>query len=172
MDVFETIKLKVTDASPLYRFYYKGLSGADRNNFAPYPLFDMPCSDPGELVDRIVEWKKEDDWVVLACKHESDIVGISILKRCSVRPTTGVAVHENFRRVGIATHLMTGIISVARGMGLETLFASINPVNVASIKLHKKLGFVECGRQDLRDRDDRFLRTDISIKLELRKVNK
>ena len=51
-----------------------------------------------------------------------------------------VTKHEH-RRQGIATALLKKLVNHAGQQGIDSIYATINPNNAASIRLHQKLGF-------------------------------
>jgi len=58
-----------------------------------------------------------------------------------------VYVDERFRRLGVASALMTEIISIARADDrIHSIVSIIIDANVASHALHEKFGFSYCGR--------------------------
>jgi L-amino acid N-acyltransferase len=52
-----------------------------------------------------------------------------------------VYVKEQNRRQGVATILMKEILVIAKRIGVHAIISSISADNVASVKLHEKLGF-------------------------------
>ncbi|TLP44996.1 N-acetyltransferase family protein [Cohaesibacter sp. CAU 1516] len=56
-----------------------------------------------------------------------------------------VHVEASHRGQGIGKQLLTALIDYAKGTDLHVLIAGIEAENQASIKLHAKLGFIECG---------------------------
>lgn len=67
------------------------------------------------------------------------------------RPKTGyrhtvensVYIHEDFQRQGLGRLLMVELIAEARGAGIHVIVAGIEAGNLASIELHRQLGFDE-----------------------------
>ncbi len=56
-----------------------------------------------------------------------------------------VYVDNRFRGQGVGQTLLNAILAEASAAGLHTLIGGIDSTNVASISLHKKLGFTHCG---------------------------
>jgi L-amino acid N-acyltransferase YncA len=56
-----------------------------------------------------------------------------------------VHVHKDFRRQGIASHLLEKMIEAARENGVHAIIGGVDAANDASIKLHKQFGFEEVG---------------------------
>jgi len=140
-------KLCVEDSLALYEFYFNGLSEAARNFFPPYPLFSPPVESAEELSRRIQNWKKETDWTVLKLARGEQIIGFGILKRFrSERPTSGLAVREEYQKMKLGLLLQSMINEQAHLLGVAKLFATASPDNVASVMLHKKCGFKLTGR--------------------------
>ncbi|MBF7682329.1 N-acetyltransferase [Acinetobacter sp. B5B] len=56
-----------------------------------------------------------------------------------------VYVHQDYRGKGIARQLLSALIQKAKQNGMHTMIGAIDANNVASIALHKKLGFSHAG---------------------------
>lgn len=56
-----------------------------------------------------------------------------------------VHVDERFRGRGVGKKLMTLLIEAAKGQNYHMMIGAIDATNVASVALHKSLGFVRCG---------------------------
>jgi RimJ/RimL family protein N-acetyltransferase len=52
-----------------------------------------------------------------------------------------IVVQEEFRRQGIASALLRGLVDHAKKLGIDRVYATINPDNAPSINLHRKVGF-------------------------------
>ncbi|MBN1188426.1 MAG: GNAT family N-acetyltransferase [Dehalococcoidales bacterium] len=140
-------RLELKDTPALFDFYYNKLSTVSRRFFPPYPLFSPPVKSPEELNQRIRDWQKEDDWIVLVVLHQNIVIGMGLLKRYHTdRPTTGLAVAEDYHAKGIGAIIQTSINEQARLLGLPRIYATLAPDNVASHKLHLSCGFVETGK--------------------------
>ena len=135
-------QLQIEDSPKLFEFYFYGLSQNARIFFPPYPLFSPLPQNPEELADRIKNWKKEKDWTVLKLVYNKQIVGICLLKRFKTdRPTSGLAVHEKFQKMGLGILLQTIVNEQARLLGIKKLTITLAQDNIASLKLHEKAGF-------------------------------
>lgn len=140
-------RLRVGDSSRLYDFYFQGLSAQSQNFFPPYPLFSPPVSSAQELEKRIADWEKENDWTVLTLVKDERIIGIGMLKRFKTdRPTSGIAIREEYHRAGMGRLLQTLVNEQARLLNLKILYATVAPDNVASLQLHLKCGFRKTGK--------------------------
>lgn len=140
-------RLDKKDSSALFNFYFKGLSEKSRIFFPPYPLFSPIPKSANDLYAKIVDWQKEGDWTVLLLMRDSQIIGMGLLKRYKTkRPTSGLAVRENFQKMGLGLLLQTIINEQARFLGLKKLYVSMAKSNVASMRLHQKCGFKETGK--------------------------
>ncbi|OGN87268.1 MAG: hypothetical protein A2158_02650 [Chloroflexi bacterium RBG_13_46_14] len=138
----EVHRLKVADASELFNFYFTGLSEEARNLFPPYPLFSPPVNSADELAGRIRDWGKEKDWTVFKLVKDDVIIGVCLLKRWETyRPTSGLAVHEEFRNKGLGVLLQTIVNEQAVLLGLKMVYATVAPDNAASLRIHEKCGF-------------------------------
>jgi len=143
--VFQSLTIEKTTA--LFKFYFNGLSEEARNLFPPYPLFSPPIETPEELAKRFSDWKKESDWTVLILNKDELIIGICLLKRWSTkRPTSGLAVHEEYRSSGLGTLLQTMVNEQALLLRLDKIIATVAPNNEASLIVHRRSGFKETGR--------------------------
>ena len=140
-------RLKVEDAAGLYDFYFNGLSEQSRIFWPPYPLFSPPVQSADELSVRIKDWQKEDDWTVLKLVKEGQIIGLGLLKRFKTeRPTSGLALREEYQGKGLGSIIQTVINEQARMLKLKELYATLAPENRASLEMHKKCGFKETGK--------------------------
>jgi phosphinothricin acetyltransferase len=52
-----------------------------------------------------------------------------------------IVTEKKSRRRGVATALLKKLKGYSKQHGIDTIYATINPDNTASIKLHQKLGF-------------------------------
>lgn len=139
--------LSEEDGSALYEFYLKGLSEKSRNFFPPYPLFSPLPKSSNDLTKRIIDWKKETDWTVLKLLKKKKIIGVCLLKRFKTkRPTSGLAIEEEFHKTGLGTLLQTVINEQVRLLEIKKLYITAAQDNIASLELHKKCGFVETGK--------------------------
>lgn len=135
-------RLDVKYSAALFDFYFKGLSEESRKRFYPYPLFNTPPESAKELSGRIRDWQREDDWTVLNLIREQQIVGMCFLKRFRTpQATSGLAVHEEFRRMGLGNLLQTIVNIQARLLNLKKFHVKVEPENIASVRLHEKCGF-------------------------------
>ena len=140
-------RLNIEDSSALFDFYFRGLSEKSRNFFPPYPLFSPPLNSVEELSNRILDWQKEDDWTFFELIKDEQIIGVCLLKRYNTeRPTSGLAVHEQFQKMGLGVILQTIVNEQARLLNLEKLYATLAQDNIASLEVHKRCGFKQTGR--------------------------
>lgn len=139
-------QLDTHSSTALFDFYFEGLSQDSRKRFYPYPLFDTPPNSPRELSKRIKDWKRETDWTVLCLTKDKQIIGICLLKRFRTpQATSALAVHEDFRRMGLGHLLQTLVNAQARLLNLERFHVKVEPDNIASLRLHEKCGFNQTG---------------------------
>ena len=140
-------RLDAEDSPALFDFYFRGLSEKSRNFWPPYPLFSPPLNSAEELAKRIIDWEKEDDWTVLKLTKGEQIIGICLLKRYKTgRPVSGLAVREEFQKIGLGYLLQTIVNEQARLFNLKKLYVTLASDNIASLQVHKKCGFKETGR--------------------------
>jgi L-amino acid N-acyltransferase YncA len=87
-------------------------------------------------------------WVVESDRH---IIGWldfkKFLPRCAYRGTVEISVYvdENFRRQGVARHLLEEAIARGPSLGITTLIGLIFTHNEPSLKLFERLGFERWG---------------------------
>lgn len=135
-------RLRADDATALFDFYTEGLSEKARRLFAPYPLFHTPPLSAYELARRIKDWKKEDDWTAINLVKEERIIGFALLKRFRTdQVTSGIAIRDEFDRMGLGSLLQRIVVEQARLLDLERFHIKVVSDNMASIRLHEKCGF-------------------------------
>jgi phosphinothricin acetyltransferase len=105
-------------------------------------------------VESIPQWLGEHETVLVA-DERGEIVGVAafgwfrdVMKRPGYRFTVENTIHVRGDRwgSGVGRELMFALIDVARNSGKHTMMAAIDSANEASIRFHKRLGFVEVGR--------------------------
>ncbi|CAB1064583.1 hypothetical protein D1BOALGB6SA_9379 [Olavius sp. associated proteobacterium Delta 1] len=139
--------LYLEDAAGLFEFYFENLSAQARDYFPPYPLFNPPPASVHELHRRIIDWQAEDDWVFFLLLSDDVVIAVCLLKRFKTdRPSSGLAVGDNHRGIGLGGLLQTIIKLQAKMVGLSELFITLSPGNDASLFMHRKCGFIETGR--------------------------
>lgn len=139
-------KLDAHDAPALFEFYFRGLSEKSRRLFVPYPLFNTPPRSADELALRITDWKKEDDWTALNLVKDELIIGFCLLKRFSTdQVTSGIAIRDNFLKMGLGYLLQNIIIGQARLLNIKRFHVKVVSDNLASVRLHEKCGFKQTG---------------------------
>lgn len=60
----------------------------------------------------------------------------------------GIAVSKEMRRRGVASSALPLLLDTMKARGFTRCIVQIAPDNAASLGLHRKLGFVEIGRDD------------------------
>ena len=58
-----------------------------------------------------------------------------------------IAIHPDFRRQGIATFLISGLIDALSKQGSHSLMLEVRISNIAAISVYTRLGFAEVGRR-------------------------
>lgn len=140
--VIQVTTLSPSHASLLFDFYFQGLSSVSRNFFLPYPLFSPEPSSSLELEQRINDWQSENDWFFYLLLQFGKVLGVCLLKRTSTsKPTTGIAVHKEYRRQGLASLLYKIIDYQAFILKLPVIYSGAAPDNQASIQLHLSCGY-------------------------------
>jgi len=64
---------------------------------------------------------------------------------CNEGHITNIAVHPEFRGVGLGTRLMESLIDIAKREGISSLTLEVRKSNIIAQNLYKKFGFEECG---------------------------
>jgi L-amino acid N-acyltransferase len=111
-------------------------------------------TDTPHTADGIREWLGEHETVVVA-EHEAEVVGVAafgwfrdVVQRPGYRFTVENTLHvrEDHWGSGVGRELMEALINEARRSGKHTMVAAVDGANVASIRFHERLGFVEVAR--------------------------
>jgi len=103
-------------------------------------------------------WESSDNGHLQDCRfvdHDDSVVlGWAALRRVSTRRVyagateVSVYVTDTARQRGVGRAVLSSLIRSSEAAGIWTLQAGILPENVASIHLHKSLGFREVGRRE------------------------
>ena len=110
---------------------------------------DAPHTDAS-----VIAWMDEHDTVLVA-DDGGDVVGVAafgpfrdVVKRPGYRFTVENTIHVREDRwgSGVGRMLMDALIDEARRSGKHAMVAAIDGENVASIRFHEGLGFIEAGR--------------------------
>jgi L-amino acid N-acyltransferase YncA len=111
-------------------------------------------TDIPQSADSILEWLDEHETVLVA-DERGEVVGVAafgwfrdVVKRPGYRFTVENTVHVREDRwgSGVSRDLMRALVDRARESGKHTMVAAIDGTNEASIRFHKRLGFVEVAR--------------------------
>lgn len=101
---------------------------------------------------------------VFVAEEEGAVVGWSSLSRYHDRygyrftAENSIYVAAGHRGRGLGALLLEPLIDAARQRGLHTILAVIDASNEASIRLHARFGFAECGRlREVGHKFDRWL---------------
>ena len=105
----------------------------------------------------VPSWESWDSGHLQDCRfvaHDDEVLGWAALSRVSTRRAyagvteVSVYVANAARGRGVGRALLSSLIRSSEAAGIWTLQAGIFPENVASIHLHKSLGFREVGRRE------------------------
>lgn len=133
-------KMTAQDWSSVKEIYVQGI-------LTKKATFEKP-----ETVTDFEDWSKskileacfviEEDQVILAWASLSPVSS-----RCVYEGVAEISVYvsNNAKGKGFGTSLLSELVKYAESNNIWTLQANIFPENIASIKLHKKLGFREVG---------------------------
>lgn len=79
-------------------------------------------------------------------RHTDRVIGYSGLwKIIDEGHITNIAVHPDFRRLGIASSILQNLITFSRENGINSLTLEVRKSNTAAQFLYSKFGFVEAG---------------------------
>jgi L-amino acid N-acyltransferase len=110
---------------------------------------DMP-----HTAESMLKWLGEHETVLVA-EDGAEVVGVAafawfrdVVRRPGYRFTVENTVHVREDRwgSGVARELMEALIDEARRGGKHAMVAAVDGANVASIRFHERLGFVEVAR--------------------------
>lgn len=109
------------------------------------------------LISKYVEgWGREGDFGFIAINNDGKPMG-SITARSFKEsnkgfgyidadvPELGMALLEDFRGKGIGTALLEHLFNEAKQRGIKRLSLSVDPGNVAAVKLYQRFGFEDVG---------------------------
>lgn len=60
---------------------------------------------------------------------------------------TNIAVHPDFRRIGLASSVIARLLASARSAGIKNVFLEVRESNSGARALYEGLGFAVCGRR-------------------------
>jgi acetyltransferase len=75
------------------------------------------------------------------------IIGVTQLARASantVEAEVAIVVRDDFHGMGLGTHMLTHLLAVAHGMGIERLFGWVKSENMAMLRLFQKTDLPIC----------------------------
>jgi len=109
--------------------------------------------EPHTLEERL-QWFRETKhpYCVIVAEVEGGVVGWGCLRgfraRVAYRFTTedSLYIHKDYRGRGIGALLLAELIERAKNGGFHSVIAGMTQGNPASEALHKRFGFVDCGR--------------------------
>jgi len=111
-------------------------------------------TDTPQTAGSILQWLDEHETVLIA-EERGEVVGVAafgwfrdVAKRPGYRFTVEHTIHVREDRwgSGVGRDLMRALVDQARESGKHTMVAAIDSSNEASIRFHKRLGFVEVAR--------------------------
>lgn len=93
---------------------------------------------------------KQTDLVFLVAKYHHIVVGYTVywvLENKIEADSRTIAVHESYRRYGVAQKLMEYTFNDLKAKKVERVLGYVRPSNIVSARFLKKMGFVEFGIQ-------------------------
>ena len=134
-------KIKSTDARDILEIYRLGLEGRNatfETAVPPWEEWEKKFHKHSRLA--IVKDKKFTGWAALSPFSNREVYrGVA---------EVSIYVHPEFSGRGIGTILMQALIDSSEKEGIWTLFSSVFPENIATIKLHQKSGFRLMGKRE------------------------
>lgn len=104
--------------------------------------FKTPWSK-GSFIEEI---KRNKFAVYFSAKAGERVVGYAgMWVVCNEGHITNVAVHPEYRRIGIGSRLMEVLITAARNLNIESMTLEVRKSNIAAQALYRKYGFIEKG---------------------------
>ncbi|MES2905780.1 MAG: N-acetyltransferase family protein [Pseudomonadota bacterium] len=111
--------------------------------------------DEPEMMPVRQQWFRErqaQNFPVLVAEKDKQVAGFASYgtwrSRCCYKSTVEhtIHIHNGFRGQGMGVGLMRGLIGIAIENGMHVMVGGMTATNAASIKMHRALGFTECGR--------------------------
>ncbi len=134
--------MKDSDAPEVMRIYEEGLNGNNATFETNLPEFETWIGG------------KRPDCRLVARLQDGSLAGWAVLSPTSKRVVySGVCevtvyVSNHAQGMGVGTALMGALVTESEAAGVWTLYSSIFPENVASVKLHERHGFRTIGRRE------------------------
>jgi L-amino acid N-acyltransferase YncA len=111
-------------------------------------------TDTPQNAESVLIWLDQHETVLVA-EDQNEVVGVAafgwfrdVVKRPGYRFTVENTIHVREDRwgTGVGRDLMQALVDRARESGRHTMIAAIDGANEASIRFHKRMGFIEVGR--------------------------
>jgi L-amino acid N-acyltransferase len=111
-------------------------------------------TDTPQSAESVLIWLDQHETVLVA-EDQNEVVGVAafgwfrdVVKRPGYRFTVENTIHVREDRwgTGVGRDLMQALVDRARESGRHTMIAAIDGANEASIRFHKRMGFIEVGR--------------------------
>ncbi len=94
----------------------------------------------------IEEIKRNKFAVYFSAKAGESVVGYAgMWVVCKEGHITNVAVHPEFRRIGVGSRLMEALITAARNLNIGSMTLEVRKSNITAQALYRKYGFIEKG---------------------------
>lgn len=135
--------MKHTDAAIQLRHFERGDAKSIQTHLYP----DLSETDISEM---ITEWNsgvyQERFFEMFAVLSGGRIVGyVSIYEKSRSIASAGIEIYPEERGKGLASEAMVALLKYAREKGYRILLDQVRKDNLASIRLHEKLGFESDG---------------------------
>lgn len=122
-------------AGPLERFFDALDSAGDSKSFHPHPLTP-------EVARRIANHRGEDLYYVAI--NEDSVLAYGMLRGWEKGydvPSLGIAVHPDFRGLGLGSAMMKFLHIAARIQGAKRIRLKVYPENSSAIRMYEGLGY-------------------------------
>lgn len=138
------------DLDNVYIFFNK-FSPLEKDYF-PFPIFKPKEIKLSQFKENYFQYLNEkDSWVYFLIKYKSRIIGMTLIKKIGFKnlineenksPTTGIFIDPAFRQANLGSLLQKLSLIQSYLLGLKKIYIRISSQNTNSIKLYKKLGFI------------------------------
>ena len=109
--------------------------------------YQYPDSSEEEIKNMILQWNTRQYegryFEMFAIENDGCIVGfVSLLDQNDGVVSEGVEIYLPYRRQGFAYHAVAMSLQYAKARGFKVVSVQVRQDNIASLALHKKLGFL------------------------------
>ena len=107
---------------------------------------DRECLSPPWTHGQMLSEIYNDDTLFMTTLNNGAVVGFCVLRKIGDEAELfRIATSAEFRREGVATHLLHRVITDAKSAGVEKVFLEVRASNAAAIVLYERFGFKSVG---------------------------